>query len=67
MYAVAMAVSGVVNALVRIRLEDLVHTSYGWLVVCKAVALCLLGADGAFAFVGELGVDVGLRPASRLR
>jgi cytochrome c oxidase assembly factor CtaG/putative copper export protein len=43
---VAMAVSGVVNALVRIRLEDLVHTSYGWLVVCKAVALCLLGALG---------------------
>jgi putative copper resistance protein D len=43
---VAMAVSGVVNALVRIRLEDLVHTSYGWLVVGKAVALCVLGVLG---------------------
>jgi putative copper resistance protein D len=43
---VAMAVSGVVNALVRIRLDDLVHTSYGWLVVGKAVALCILGVLG---------------------
>ena len=43
---VAMAVSGVVNALVRIRLEDLVHTSYGWLVVAKAAMLCVLGVLG---------------------
>ncbi|MCW2511529.1 MAG: putative rane protein [Mycobacterium sp.] len=43
---VAMAVSGVVNALVRIRLEDLIHTSYGWLVIGKAVALCILGVLG---------------------
>jgi putative copper resistance protein D len=43
---VAMAVSGVVNALVRIRLEDLNHTSYGWLVIGKAVALCILGVLG---------------------
>ncbi len=43
---VAMAVSGVLNALVRIRPADLVHTSYGWLVVGKAVALCALGVLG---------------------
>jgi cytochrome c oxidase assembly factor CtaG/putative copper export protein len=43
---VAMALSGVVNALVRIRLPDLVRTEYGWLVVGKAVALCLLGVIG---------------------
>ena len=43
---VAMAVSGVVNALVRIRLEDLVHSSYGWLVIGKTVALCVLGVLG---------------------
>lgn len=43
---VAMGISGVVNALVRIRLEDLVTTSYGRLVVAKAVALCLLGVLG---------------------
>ncbi|HYO00475.1 MAG TPA: cytochrome c oxidase assembly protein [Mycobacterium sp.] len=42
----AMAASGVVNALVRIRPEDLVDTSYGWLVVGKAVALCVLGVLG---------------------
>jgi cytochrome c oxidase assembly factor CtaG/putative copper export protein len=43
---VAMALSGVVNALVRIRLPDLVHTEYGLLVIGKAVALGLLGVIG---------------------
>jgi putative copper resistance protein D len=43
---VAMALSGIVNALVRIRLPDLVRTEYGWLVVGKAAALCLLGVIG---------------------
>jgi cytochrome c oxidase assembly factor CtaG/putative copper export protein len=43
---VAMAASGVVNTLVRIRLPDLVRTEYGWLVIGKAVALCLLGVIG---------------------
>ncbi|WP_029114569.1 cytochrome c oxidase assembly protein [Mycobacterium sp. URHB0044] len=43
---VAMALSGVVNALVRIRLGDLVHSQYGWLVVGKVVALCTLGVIG---------------------
>ena len=42
----AMAVSGVINALVRIRLSDLVHSGYGWLVVAKIAALCVLGFVG---------------------
>ncbi len=40
---VAMAASGVVNALVRIQLPDLFRTEYGWLVIGKFVALCALG------------------------
>jgi cytochrome c oxidase assembly factor CtaG/putative copper export protein len=43
---VAMAASGVVNALVRIRVPDLVRTEYGWLIIGKAVALCVLGVVG---------------------
>jgi cytochrome c oxidase assembly factor CtaG/putative copper export protein len=43
---VVMAASGVVNALVRIKLPDLVRTEYGWLIVGKIVALCLLGVIG---------------------
>lgn len=42
----AMALSGVVNAFVRIKPGDLLHSGYGWLVVAKAVALCVLGAIG---------------------
>ena len=43
---VAMALSGVVNVLVRIRLGDLLHSGYGWLVLAKATALCALGFIG---------------------
>ncbi|BBX38474.1 cytochrome c oxidase assembly protein [Mycolicibacterium mageritense] len=43
---VAMAVSGVLNALVRIQPTDLVRTPYGWLIVGKMVALGLLGVLG---------------------
>ncbi len=43
---VAMALSGVINALVRIRPEDLVHSDYGWLIVAKVAALCALGYLG---------------------
>ena len=42
----AMALSGVVNALVRILPSDLLTTDYGRLVVGKFVALCLLGVAG---------------------
>ncbi|OBA86549.1 copper resistance protein CopD [Mycobacteriaceae bacterium 1482268.1] len=43
---VAMAFSGVVNALVRIRPSELFDGGYGLLVVAKAVALCTLGFIG---------------------
>ena len=43
---VAMALSGVVNALVRIRPGDLFDDGYGWLIIAKAVALCTLGVIG---------------------
>jgi cytochrome c oxidase assembly factor CtaG/putative copper export protein len=43
---VAMALSGVVNALVRVRPADLLTTGYGQLVVAKLVALSLLGVLG---------------------
>src|SRR3954467_12297842 len=43
---VAMAASGVVNALVRVPVPDLVRTDYGWVVIGKFVALCVLGLLG---------------------
>lgn len=43
---VAMALSGLVNALVRVQPGDLFTTGYGRLVVAKFVALCLLGVVG---------------------
>ncbi|MCK0176668.1 cytochrome c oxidase assembly protein [Mycolicibacterium sp. F2034L] len=43
---VAMALSGLINALVRITPAELVQTTYGRLVVAKVVALVLLGALG---------------------
>ncbi len=43
---VVMAISGIVNALVRINLGDLFTTDYGLLVVAKIVALLLLGVFG---------------------
>jgi putative copper resistance protein D len=43
---VAMAISGVVNALVRVLPSDLLVGDYGRLVLAKFVALCLLGVAG---------------------
>jgi cytochrome c oxidase assembly factor CtaG/putative copper export protein len=43
---VAMALSGVMNALVRLTPSDLLTTDYGRLVVAKFVALCVLGVVG---------------------
>ncbi len=43
---VAMGLSGVVNALVRVLPSDLMTTGYGRLVVAKFVALCVLGVLG---------------------
>jgi cytochrome c oxidase assembly factor CtaG/putative copper export protein len=60
----AMALSGVVNALVRILPADLLTTDYGRLVVAKFVALCLLGFVGWRQRRGEvaaLQADPGAR------
>lgn len=43
---VAMALSGIVNALIRVRPADLFTTPYGWLVVAKFAALGGLGLIG---------------------
>ncbi|OBG26935.1 cytochrome c oxidase assembly protein [Mycobacterium sp. E3198] len=43
---VAMALSGLVNALVRVLPSDLLTTDYGRLVVAKFLALCTLGVLG---------------------
>ncbi|OBB71703.1 cytochrome c oxidase assembly protein [Mycobacterium sp. 852014-52144_SCH5372336] len=43
---VVMAVSGVINALVRVEPADLVRTEYGWLIVAKICALSLLAVIG---------------------
>lgn len=43
---VAMALSGLVNAAVRVQPSDLLATGYGRLVLAKAAALCLLGSVG---------------------
>ncbi|MCT7660508.1 cytochrome c oxidase assembly protein [Mycobacterium deserti] len=43
---IAMAVSGVINAAVRVTPADLLRTEYGWLIVAKVVALSLLGVLG---------------------
>ena len=42
----AMALSGLVNAFVRVPPSDLLTTGYGRLVVAKFVALCVLGGLG---------------------
>ena len=42
----AMAVSGVVNALVRVRLEDLTQYNYGWVLIIKTAGIIVLGMIG---------------------
>lgn len=42
----AMALSGIINALIRIRPADLFTTPYGWLVAAKIAALGVLGLIG---------------------
>ncbi|GAB3875346.1 cytochrome c oxidase assembly protein [Kibdelosporangium lantanae] len=45
---ITMAVSGVINALVRLPLNDLFSTNYGLLVIAKTTALVVLGVFGYF-------------------
>lgn len=43
---VIMAISGVINGLVRLPLDELFSSTYGWLLVAKTVALVILGVFG---------------------
>ncbi|MFV8312325.1 cytochrome c oxidase assembly protein [Mycobacteroides chelonae] len=43
---VAIGLSGIINALIRVQLSDLFTTRYGWLLVGKATALLILGVLG---------------------
>lgn len=43
---VAIGLSGIINALIRVQLSDLFTTRYGWLLVGKAIALLVLGVLG---------------------
>src|SRR6201993_2472726 len=63
---VAMALSGLTNALVRVLPSDLLTTDYGRLVVAKFTALCVLGVLGwrqRRTGVAALQADSGRRPA----
>lgn len=65
---VAMALSGMVNAMVRVLPAELLTTGYGRLVVAKFVALCLLGVLGwrqRRAAVAGLRADPGRLAARR--
>ncbi|HEV2780482.1 MAG TPA: cytochrome c oxidase assembly protein [Actinophytocola sp.] len=55
---IVMALSGVINALIRVPLGDLFTTSYGLLVVAKISALATLGA------IGFLQRERGVREAT---
>jgi putative copper resistance protein D len=64
-----MAISGVVNALVRVLPADLLTTAYGRLVVTKFVALCVLGVVGwrqRRSGVAALQADSGTPGAHRV-
>ena len=43
---IALGLSGVINAIVRLHPADLFTSTYGLLVVCKALVLCLLALFG---------------------
>jgi putative copper resistance protein D len=63
---VAMALSGLTNALVRVLPSDLLTTGYGRLVVAKFTALCVLGVLGwrqRRVGVAALQADSGSRQA----
>ncbi|WP_406271647.1 cytochrome c oxidase assembly protein [Nocardia sp. NBC_00881] len=63
---VVIGVSGVINSWVRVPLDELFTTTYGRLVLAKAVALALLGAFGYLqrrAALPALAADPGDRAA----
>ncbi|MGV0794172.1 cytochrome c oxidase assembly protein [Mycolicibacterium sp. XJ1819] len=63
---VAMAFSGVINVVARVRLGDLMSTNYGWLLLAKVAALAVLGTLGWFHrrhSIAELRADPTARTA----
>ncbi|NMH99926.1 cytochrome c oxidase assembly protein [Pseudonocardia acidicola] len=62
-----LAVTGVVNALVRVPLRDLVGSSYGWLVLGKVTALLVLGALGAAHRRRSVAAAARGKPSALLR
>jgi putative copper resistance protein D len=64
---VVLAVSGVVNALVRVPLEVFWGTGYGALVLAKVAALGALGIIGARHRRGTVGAAARGEPAALLR
>lgn len=64
---IVLALSGVVNALVRVTLTDLVTSTYGWLTLGKLACLLVLGVFGYFQRErGVKGVVDG-RPGALLK
>lgn len=43
---VAMLISGVINAAIRVQLPDLTQYNYGWVLIAKVVGLVVLGGFG---------------------
>ncbi len=62
-----LAVTGVVNALVRIPLSDLFGSTYGALVLAKVLALLALGAIGALHRRSSVEAAAGGQPRALLR
>ncbi len=62
-----VAVTGVVNALVRVSLGDLFSTGYGALVLAKTASLLVLGAIGAAHRRSTVSAAAGGEPRALLR
>lgn len=43
---IAMALSGVINAAIRVRWEDLTQYAYGWVLIVKTIGILVLGVMG---------------------
>ncbi|MGF0129505.1 cytochrome c oxidase assembly protein [Dietzia cinnamea] len=70
---IALGLSGVINAIVRLHPADLFTSTYGLLVVCKALVLCLLALFGlavrrrVINRIESKGANAPVDPATMLR